>query len=80
MRNYLVFIPNGQKAIEENFPKHHKIGQNLWAVASKQTVSSDVCDTLGIDNPRTMVVVPMDEYYGRFDGVLWEKLEAWSRS
>ena len=80
MQNYLVFLPEGGRRVEEVFPdSHHRIADDLWAVGSRLRTCVEVCDALGLDDPHTMVVVPMNEYYGRFDRALWQKLEAWSK-
>lgn len=80
MQNYIVFMPGGDRRIEQQFPSaHYRIAEGLWAVGSDLMTSSEVCRTLGVDEPQTMVVVPMSDYYGRYDRALWQQLESWSR-
>lgn len=81
MQNYLVFMPGGEHKVEVRFPdSHHRIANDLWAVGSPLTTCAEVCTALGVDEPNTMVVVPMTDYYGRFDRALWQKLESWSKT
>ena len=80
MQIYLVFMPEGQADVETQFPQNHRISENLWAVGSPLSTSAEVCFALGIDEPRTMVVTPMEGYYGHYDRALWQKLGAWSNA
>lgn len=78
MQCYLVHMPDGKETVEEKFPNHHHlIADDVWAVASPLMTSSEVCSLLGIEGGRSMVVVPMRDYYGRSDRALWQKLKAW---
>ena len=80
MNCYLVFMKDGKERIEETFPTaHFWIDENLWAIGSEVPTCVDVCELLGIDTDNRMIVVPMNDYYGRFDRALWQRLEAWSR-
>ena len=81
MNNYLVFMPGGEQKVEGRFPdSHQRISVDLWAIGSPLTTCVEVCNVLEIEEPNTMVVVPMTEYYGRFDRALWQKLESWSKT
>ena len=80
MQNYLVFMPGGEEAVTQHFPSaHYRLTDGLWAVGSPLETCVDVCTALGVDDPNTMVVAQIDEYYGRYDRALWQKLESWSR-
>jgi len=49
-----------------------------WAVAGPELTTTEVCSRLGIGLPDNFgVVVKVDQYYGTFDGALWQKIEAW---
>ena len=81
MHSYFVFMPEGEKAVKQHFPTaHYRLTDGLWAVGSPLETCVDVCNALGVDESKTMVVVPMDEYYGRYDRALWQKLESWSKT
>lgn len=73
-------MPGGDEAVTQIFPDaHHQIAPDLWAIGSPLLTCFDVCQRLGVDEGRRMVVAPMSEYYGRFDRALWQKLDAWGR-
>ena len=80
MNTFLVFMPEGGKAVQSVFPRNYAIMQDvLWAVASDLTTCADVSERLGM-NPverNRGVVTRIDEFYGYFDRALWEKLNAW---
>ena len=78
MQSYLVFMPGGEKAVAQHFPDaHYQIADNLWAVGSPLETCVDVYRALGADDQNTMVVVRINEFYGRFDKGLWQKLDSW---
>ena len=80
MQNYLVYMPGGQERVEQQFSTvYYKIATDLWAIGSDLKTCVDVCNALGVDDPNTMVVVSINEFYGRYDGALWQKIESWSR-
>lgn len=76
-------VQDGKTAIKKHFPEHHfEILENhLWAVGvqKKTTTGADICKVLGISEAgnRAGVVWPLSNYYGFFDGALWQKLNAW---
>ena len=81
MYNYLVYMPGGKEELEEQFPRAcYRLTDGLWAVGSPFRTPTEVCEQLGVNegDGRTMVVVSMEEYYGRYDRALWQKLNAWS--
>lgn len=79
MQNYLVFLPGGERKIEEKFPRaHYRLMDSLWAVGSSLSTCVDVCEELGIEEESPGVVANVHEYYGHFDRALWQKLTAWS--
>lgn len=83
MNRYIVFLPKAGNTLPEAFPgTHYRISDDWWAIGTPLATASDVCDALGVDEGpgRTMVVVPITDYYGRFDVALWQKLSAWNRS
>ena len=81
MNNYLVFVPEGNGKVEQAFPQaHYQIGDDLWAINSDLPTCVDVCEHLGIEDGQRMVVVPMTEYYGRFDRALWQRHDSWSKA
>ena len=81
MLNYLVFMPGGKDAVTQHFPTaRYRIADDLWAIGSQLETCLDVCGVLGVDDAKTMVVVRIDEYYGRFDKGLWQKLDSWGKA
>ena len=79
MPRYMIFMPNGTQAVEDNFPLRHTITDHtLWAVGSDLLTCADVAQRLfmGVDG-NYGVVVKIDEYYGAYDRALWDKLQAW---
>ena len=81
MNSYLVFMPEEDGKVRREFPDaHYRIGNDLWAVSSDLPTCAEVCERLGIEDGRRMVVVPMNEYYGRFDRALWQRLDSWSKA
>ena len=66
-------------SIYRNDRVYYKIATDLWAIGSDLKTCVDVCNALGVDDPNTMVVVSINEFYGRYDGALWQKIESWSR-
>lgn len=81
MNSFLVFMPGGCQTVTSKFAENYVLSDDvLWAVASDDATCLDVCKKLGIVGERDGVVVRIDEYYGRFDSGLWQKLEAWGRA
>ena len=81
MSNYLVFMPEDNERVEHEFPHaNYRIESGLWAIRSDLPTCAEVCERLGIEDGNTMVVVPMNEYYGRFDRALWQRLDSWSKA
>ena len=81
MNAYLVFMPDGEKQVGDAFGENrYRLASGLWVVGSDISTSADVCDRLGIEQDHSMVVVPINEYYGRFDRALWQRLDAWQKS
>ena len=80
MNAFMVLMPGGQEAITECFPEHFVLIDNMiWSVASDLMTTVDVCNKLDItsDNNRNAVVIRINEYYGRWNVGLWQKLSAW---
>ena len=79
MKCYVVFLPKSGNIVPDTFPQHFSLGGDWWAIGTTDATASDVCDRLGIDvGPgRNMIVVPLQNYYGRFDVAFWQKIEAW---
>ena len=81
MNRYLIYMPGGEPQITQVFPDaHQKTSEDLWAVGTSLRTCTDVCTTVGIMEGKSGVLVPMEEYYGRFDRALWQRLEAWGNS
>lgn len=81
MNSYLVFMPGGDEKVGQEFPDaHYRISDDLWAIGSDLPTCVEVCERLGVEDGRRMVVVPMSEYYGRFDRALWQLLDSWNRT
>ena len=81
MNAYLVFMPEGDSQVREVFGEnHYRLASGLWVGASDISTSVDVCDRLGIEQGHSMVVVPIGEYYGRFDRALWQRLDSWMKA
>ncbi len=78
MQRYLVFMPNHPEVPKSRFPHHHELGPGLCAVGSELLTCSDVHEHLGLGTGRAGVVVKITEFYGHFDGALWQRLGAWS--
>ena len=80
MNSHVVFMPDDNGKVQQEFPDaHHRIGDDLWAIGSDLRTCVDVCERLGIETGQNMVVVPVSEYYGRFDRALWQRLDSSSR-
>ena len=79
MKSYLVFLPKAGNTLPETFPHHYSLGEDWWAIGTEDATTSDVCNKLGIDDGpgRTMIVVQLRDYYGRYNVALWQKIEAW---
>ncbi len=78
MRTYLVFMPADEGRVEKEFSDaNFKMGDGLWAIGTEILTAADVCERLGMNEDSEIVVVPIRDYYGRFDRALWQKLEAW---
>ena len=78
MTPYIVFMPDGKERVEDGFPHHETLIPNqLWAIGTELLTCADVCEKLGIEAGSSGVVVKFDEYYGRWDRSLWDKIEAW---
>ena len=72
-----------EKIASEYADKHHRLIDNVWAVADKHSDSIDVCKRLGIGETfgsRSGVVVKWENYYGHFNGVLWQQVSTWRNS
>lgn len=81
MNSYLVFMREANGTVGREFPEaHYQIGDDLWAIGTDLPTCVDVCERLGIEGGQSMVVVPMTEYYGRFDRALWQRLDSWSKA
>ena len=81
MNSYLVFMPKDDGKVKRKFPDaHYRIRDDLWAIGSDLPKCVDVCERLGIEDGQRMVVVPMNDYYGRFDRALWQRLDSWSKT
>ena len=78
MTLYIVHMPSGKEKVEESFPLHYQIDDSLWAIGSDLLTCADVCVRLGgMAGAVGGVVVKFDEFYGRYDPALWQKLKAW---
>ena len=79
MNRYIVYVSDGEDVVEREFGSaNYKIAPSLWAIGTELATCVDVCERLGI-NGQSMLVVPVNEYYGRWDRVLWQKLDAWGK-
>lgn len=84
MNCFVVIAPEHAKlhsAVQENFPEHHyEISPGVWAVAARNKVPSDICETLNIgDGGVAGVVFSLSEYNGYFQSSLWEKINLWEK-
>ena len=69
------------KAIAREYSNyHHKLFDDVWAIADKEADSVDVSQRLGIGENSgggVGVIVRLDNYYGHFNGALWQKVNTW---
>lgn len=80
MPRYLVFMPNGHEKVTSTFPKNHVIQEDtLWAIHTDEATCLDVCRKLEMLDQDEGVVFAIDEYYGRFDVGLWQRLADWAQ-
>lgn len=78
MNRFLVYMPDGNSSVEENFPDHYyALEENLWVIATKLNTCADVYTKLAAENSKRSVIVKVDEFYGFYDRALWDKLNVW---
>ena len=80
MNRYIVYYSNDDDKIESEFGSaNFEIAPSLWVIGTEIPTSVDVCKRLGIEDGLSMVVIPVNDYYGLWDRALWQKLDAWAK-
>ena len=88
MQCFVVIAPPQSELSHDDiireYPKlSHRVASNVWVVSSPdQYTTESVCKTLGIGNgdesdPKTGVVVALQDYNGYANRSLWETLRTW---
>lgn len=78
---YLVYIRHTDHAyrVEETFPQNSLRLDNSqsWVIGSPLESSYEVSESIGLNQDMGGLVVRLDQCYGWFDPILWERLNSW---
>ena len=82
--NVYFVISSDERVVEkitDDYPQtKYKLFDNVWAISDELGNAVDVSERLGIGEGyggHTGVVLRLDNYYGHFNGALWQKVNAW---